>query len=107
MAADAERLAEELEAAGLAVLLDDRGDSAGVKFNDADLIGLPFRLTVSRRTLAASAVEFKPRAASERQSIPRDQIVRAVLDARTAALAALTPDAPVPMPPLEAAGGAR
>ena len=107
VAADAERLAEELEAAGLSVVLDDRGDSAGVKFNDADLIGLPFRLTVSRRTLAASAVEFKPRAASERQSIPRDQIVNAVLDARAAAIAALTPDAPVTMPPLEAAGGAR
>ena len=41
VAADAERLAEELEAAGLSVVLDDRGDSAGVKFNDADLIGLP------------------------------------------------------------------
>ena len=107
VAADAERLAEELEAAGLSVVLDDRGDSAGVKFNDADLIGLPFRLTVSRRTLAAAAVEFKPRASSERQSIPRDQIVRAVLDARAAALAALTPDAPVTMPPLEDAGGAR
>ena len=107
VAADAERLAGELEEAGLSVLLDDRGDSAGVKFNDADLIGLPFRCTVSRRTLAAEAVEFKPRAAADRQSIPRNQIVPTLLQARTQALAALTPDAPVTMPPLESAGGAR
>ena len=105
VAADAERLAGELEAEGLSVLLDDRGDSAGVKFNDADLIGLPFRCTVSRRTLAASAVEFKPRAAADRQSIPRNQIVNTVLQARAAALAALTPDAPVTMPPIDATGG--
>ena len=50
--------------------------------------------------LAASAVEFKPRAATDRQSIPRDQIVNTVLQARAAALAALTPNAPVTMPPL-------
>ena len=88
-------------------MLDDRGDSAGVKFNDADLIGLPFRCTVSRRTLAAAAVEFKPRAATDRQSIPRTRIVTTVLQARTAALAALTPDAPVTMPPLSPPRGDR
>ena len=106
VAADAERLAGELEEAGLSVLLDDRGDSAGVKFNDADLIGLPFRCTVSRRTLAASAVEFKPRAAPDRQSIPRDQIVNTVLQARQEALATLTPDAPVTMPAIGSSKGA-
>ena len=108
VAADAERLAEELEAAGLSVVLDDRGDSAGVKFNDADLIGLPFRLTVSRRTLAASAVEFKPRAVNRTPVHPaRPDRQHGVLNARADAIAALTPDAPVTMPPLEAAGGAR
>ena len=39
-------LAVELEAAGLDVLLDDRDERAGVKFKDADLVGIPFRITV-------------------------------------------------------------
>jgi prolyl-tRNA synthetase len=57
----AEELLAELEAAGLAVLYDDREESAGVKFNDADLIGLPARLLVSDRLLAEGMVELKPR----------------------------------------------
>lgn len=59
--AAAEALEAELEAAGLRVLYDDREESAGVKFNDADLIGLPVRLLVSDRLLAEGAVELKPR----------------------------------------------
>jgi prolyl-tRNA synthetase len=51
----------ELQSAGLQVLYDDREDSAGVKFNDADLIGLPLRLVISERLLAAGQVEIKPR----------------------------------------------
>jgi prolyl-tRNA synthetase len=59
--AAAEALVAELEDAGLGVLYDDREESAGVKFNDADLIGLPMRLLVSDRLLAAGEVELKPR----------------------------------------------
>ncbi|HWQ12979.1 MAG TPA: proline--tRNA ligase [Roseiflexaceae bacterium] len=59
--AAADALEAELEAAGLAVLYDDREESAGVKFNDADLIGLPVRLLISDRLLAEGMVELKPR----------------------------------------------
>ncbi len=93
VAADAERLSQELEAVGLSVLLDDRADRAGVKFNDADLIGVPFRLTVSKRTLNARNVEFKPRTSPDRTSIPRAQAAQAVHQAHAQALAALTPAA--------------
>lgn len=60
--AAADSLYDELLAAGVRVLYDDREDSAGVKFNDADLIGLPLRLLVSERLLAEGVVELKPRA---------------------------------------------
>lgn len=51
----------ELQAAGHQVLYDDREETAGVKFNDADLIGLPVRVLVSERLLAAGEIEIKPR----------------------------------------------
>jgi prolyl-tRNA synthetase len=51
----------ELQSAGHQVLYDDRDETAGVKFNDADLIGLPVRLLVSERLLAAGEIEIKPR----------------------------------------------
>jgi prolyl-tRNA synthetase len=64
-----ERLYARLMAQGYAVLLDDRDERAGSKFADADLIGVPVRLTVSRRTVAAQAVELKLRGAEERQLV--------------------------------------
>jgi prolyl-tRNA synthetase len=48
-------------AAGVEVLFDDRDESAGVKFADSDLIGIPFRVTVSARGLKAGTVEVKRR----------------------------------------------
>jgi prolyl-tRNA synthetase len=59
--AAAEAAYAELAAAGLRPLYDDRAETAGVKFNDADLIGLPLRLVLSDRLLAAGEVELKPR----------------------------------------------
>jgi prolyl-tRNA synthetase len=59
--AEAGKIYEELRAAGLRPLLDDRDETAGVKFNDADLIGLPLRLVVGEKLLAAGEVELKPR----------------------------------------------
>ncbi len=73
--ATAERLYAELQAAGIETLYDDRAESPGVKFNDADLIGLPLRLTVSDRALKSGGVEFKRRDRQERQIVPLDQIV--------------------------------
>ncbi len=71
----AERLYSDLQAAGLEVLFDDRAESPGVKFNDADLIGLPLRITVSSRTLENGNIEFKLRDQTERTTLPLDQAV--------------------------------
>lgn len=98
IAVEAELLAAELEHAGLAVLLDDRNESAGVKFKDADLIGIPFRLTTSKRTLAAASVEFKARTAEDREELARVDAVANIKSAHAEAMARLTPDAPVQVP---------
>ncbi len=74
----AKRLYADLLAAGVEVLFDDREESPGVKFNDADLIGLPLRLTVSERALAQGGVESKLRTASEKSIIPLDGTVEDV-----------------------------
>jgi prolyl-tRNA synthetase len=65
-----ERLDEELGAAGFAVLLDDRDERAGVKFKDADLIGIPFRVVTGPRALAKDCVELVERAARESAEVP-------------------------------------
>jgi len=65
----AEQLYEDLRRSGIEVLLDDRQMSPGVKFNDADLLGVPLRVTVSPRALASSSVEVKRRDATESQLI--------------------------------------
>jgi prolyl-tRNA synthetase len=71
----ADQLYADLKAAGIDVLYDDRDRSPGIKFNDADLIGMPLRITVARRGLKQNAVEFKLRTAKEREFIPLDQAV--------------------------------
>lgn len=73
----ADELYAELQVAGLRVLYDDRTESAGVKFNDADLIGLPVRLVIGDRLLAAQAVEVRPRL-GEAVTVERAQAVAAV-----------------------------
>jgi prolyl-tRNA synthetase len=74
----AERLYQELADAGIEVLFDDRSDRAGVKFNDADLIGNPIRLSVSTRTLANGQAEMKARKESEATFVPLEDVVQAV-----------------------------
>jgi prolyl-tRNA synthetase len=69
------------------VLYDDRDESPGVKFNDADLIGLPIRLTVSERALAQGGVEMKLRSQTDKVIIPLDGI-EARLHSELAALMA-------------------
>ena len=76
----AEQLYNELQAAGVEVLYDDRNERAGVKFNDADLIGIPIRLTVSKRATESGGVEMKLRNSPERLVVPRDEIVERVKD---------------------------
>jgi prolyl-tRNA synthetase len=70
VAATAEKLYAELEAQGLEVLYDDRNESAGVKFNDADLLGIPIRVTVSPRTLEKNSVEIKRRSEKKAELAP-------------------------------------
>ena len=67
-----------LTAAGIEVLYDDRADRPGVKFNDADLIGNPIRLAISRKTLDNNEVELKLRSADEMLTAPLDGIVQQV-----------------------------
>jgi prolyl-tRNA synthetase len=66
----AEKLYAELCREGYEVLFDDRNESPGVKFNDADLLGMPVRLTLSRRTLKSSSAEVKPRKAKDVELVP-------------------------------------
>jgi len=64
------RVAEALEAAGSTVLLDDRDQRAGEKFADADLIGIPTRITVGKKTLDDGAVDVRDRASGEERRVP-------------------------------------
>ena len=66
----ADRLHEELVAAGVDVVLDDRGERPGVMFADWELIGAPFRVVIGDRGLADALVEFKGRTDAESQNIP-------------------------------------
>jgi prolyl-tRNA synthetase len=75
VAAKADALYDELVAAGIEVLYDDRAESPGVKFADADLIGLPLRITVAAKALAAGGVELKRRDAEQRQVVALDEVV--------------------------------
>ncbi len=70
----AEKLYQELLAKGIEVLFDDRIETAGVKFNDADLLGIPLRITLSPRTLEGNNVEFKRRAEKKAQIMPQSGI---------------------------------
>jgi prolyl-tRNA synthetase len=74
----AEQLYTDLTAAGLEVLFDDRTETAGVKFNDADLIGLPLRAVVSKRSLKNGGVELKWRARKESHIVPVHEAVQAI-----------------------------
>jgi len=78
-----ERLYEDLQTHGIEVVYDDRDESAGVKFNDADLLGMPLRVTVSQRTLKANSIELKARSSAQSQLVPRDDAlahVKSLLD---------------------------
>jgi prolyl-tRNA synthetase len=70
--AAADSLAAELEEAGIEVLLDDRNERPGVKFNDADLTGIPWRVVLGDKGLAQGQVEIKRRAEKESRMAPLD-----------------------------------
>ncbi|MDR0347601.1 MAG: proline--tRNA ligase [Coriobacteriales bacterium] len=80
------KIAEGLAAQGIEVVFDDRAERAGVKFNDADLIGWPYQVVVGKRGLEAGEIELKERGSGEKQQVPLDEAIAlvsaAVRDAR-------------------------
>lgn len=76
----AEKLYQDLQKAGVEVLFDDRKESPGIKFNDADLIGLPLRITVAERGLKEGMVEIKYRSEKERAVVPLEDILPKVME---------------------------
>jgi len=88
VAAVLEALDVTIGEAGLTVLIDDRADSAGIKFKDADLLGMPVRLTVSPRAMEKGGVEFRNRTTGETRVVPNAEVVaevRLALDAARSA----------------------
>ena len=73
-----ERLYKEMKQAGVDVLLDDRKDRAGVKFKDADLIGYPVRITVSKNTIESGEVELRVRKDGSTSTVKIDEVATSV-----------------------------
>jgi prolyl-tRNA synthetase len=78
VAQKADALYDELQRAGIEVLYDDRAESPGVKFADADLIGLPLRITVAAKSLEAGGVELKRRDSVKKEIVALDGVVTRV-----------------------------
>jgi len=76
----AERVYKDLIDAGLEALMDDRDERAGIKFNDADLIGIPIRLTIGSKALKENSVELKMRNVADVSLIKIDDISKKVLE---------------------------
>ena len=75
VAAEAEALYKELSNLNIEVLYDDRHESAGVKFKDADLLGIPLRLVVSQRNLNSNVIEIVKRSTGETSNVAKDAIL--------------------------------
>ena len=76
----AEEIYEELRTAGVDVLLDDRRERAGVKFNDCDLIGYPVRIAIGPKTIDSGSIEVKVRKTGELVNFARDTYLKGVQD---------------------------
>jgi prolyl-tRNA synthetase len=94
----AQRICDELWALGVEVLFDDRAERAGVKFADADLIGLPLRITLGRRGFTDGTAELRDRATGETTVVPLGDVVAEVRDRITALHAALGARVAVELP---------
>ncbi len=77
-ALEAEKIYAQLQTAGISVLYDNREERAGIKFNDADLIGCPLRITLGERNFEQGLVEIKHRRAAENQQVPLDAVLTVV-----------------------------
>ncbi|QQS22639.1 hypothetical protein IPM19_03330 [bacterium] len=69
-------LYQNLQAAGVEVLYDDRDSSAGEKFADSDLIGIPYRVVISAKTMGENKVEFKPRNSAESEMLTIEDLIK-------------------------------
>ena len=78
IAAIAEQVAADLDAAGLSVLLDDRDQRHGEKFADADLFGAPTRIVVGKKTLEDDAVDLRDRVTGEDGRVARLEVAKRV-----------------------------
>jgi len=78
VAETAEKVYQNLTGKKLEVLFDDRDESPGVKFNDADLLGIPLRLTISPRTLEGQSIEIKLRQEKQTELVPLEGITTRV-----------------------------
>jgi prolyl-tRNA synthetase len=74
----AEKLYETMLKKNIEVLFDERNARAGEKFNDADLIGIPLRIVVSKRTLEENGVEWKVRSEKEAKKVSLDDVIKEV-----------------------------
>jgi len=83
VAEKAESLYKELENMGMEVLYDDRSESTGVKFNDADLLGIPLRITVSPRSLEKGCIEVKWRSEKKTELVPVDEATKKIQEMLT------------------------
>ncbi len=86
----AEQVHAQLEAAGIESLYDDRDERAGFKFKDADLVGIPVRIVIGKKSLAAGGVEFQLRSRPEKTVLSPDQAVSRAIDHVRAELARLS-----------------
>ncbi|GAC1390800.1 MAG: hypothetical protein NVS4B11_09770 [Ktedonobacteraceae bacterium] len=74
----AEKLYQDMQSAYIEVLLDDRDERAGVKFNDADLIGLPIRVVISKRSLKNGGIEMKLRTQKESRIVSLADVITTI-----------------------------
>lgn len=75
VASAAQALYDKLSASGIEVLLNDREESAGEKFSDADLLGLPYRVVLSEKTRQAGQLELKVRKNGETKMLAEDELL--------------------------------
>jgi prolyl-tRNA synthetase len=76
----AQRLYQDLTAAGLEVLFDDRDERPGIKFKDADLLGIPYRIVLGPKTLAKAAAEVRSRRTREIELVPLQSLLGELRD---------------------------
>lgn len=77
---EAKKIYEKLKKAGISVLWDDRDEKAGVKFNDADLLGIPIHLIIGEKSYQKECIEWKKRESNETSFVKTDNLVKKIKD---------------------------